>query len=106
MAFAFTGVAMAVMPGKTIEYEGGKDGKVLFDGKKHADAGKKCPDCHKADLFPQMKKGTVKITMKDLTEGKFCGACHNGKATFNAGGKDQPIFNASAKENCSRCHKK
>ncbi|KJU83968.1 conserved hypothetical protein, secreted [Candidatus Magnetobacterium bavaricum] len=106
IAFACTGVALAAPPGKTVEYEGGGLGKVTFDGKKHTDAGKKCTDCHKPDLFPQMKKGAVKVTMKDMNEGKLCGSCHNGKATFSVGGKEQPIFNASAKENCTRCHKK
>ncbi|MBF0537453.1 MAG: cytochrome C [Nitrospirae bacterium] len=106
IAFAYTGAALAVPPGKTIEFEGGKEGKVTFDGKKHADAGKKCPDCHKADLFPKMKKGTVQMTMKDINEGKFCGHCHDGKATFKAGDKEQPIFSASDKQNCGKCHKK
>jgi len=87
--------AVAIMPGQTVEFAGGGMGKVVFDGQKHAAAGKKCDDCHKSGLF-QMKKGTAKITMKDMQAGKYCGACHDGKAAF--GVKDM--------KSCAKCHKK
>ena len=93
VAVMFIGSAMAVPPGKTAEYAGGAMGKVVFDGKVHADKGLKCNDCH-TKIFP-MKKGT-KMTMADMNGGKFCGECHNGTKAF------------ATKEaaNCGKCHKK
>ena len=93
IAIAFIGSAMAVPPGKTVEYAGGGAGKVVFDGKAHADKGLKCNDCH-TKIFP-MKKGT-KIAMADMNAGKTCGECHNGTKAFAS--KDAA--------NCGKCHKK
>ncbi len=92
VALAFIGTALAVPPGKTVEFKGGPMGKVVFVGKKHADAGMKCNNCH-PKIF-KMKKGADKITMKDIYAGKFCGTCHNGEKAFKA------------KANCKKCHKK
>jgi len=92
MAVMFAGSAMAVPPGKTVEWE--KGGKVTFDGKTHADKGLKCNDCH-TKLF-QMKKASAKMTMADINAGKFCGGCHNGEKAFKAGDA----------ANCGKCHKK
>jgi len=86
--------AMAVPLGKTNEYEGGGAGKVVFDGKKHADQGLKCNDCH-TKIF-QMKKSATKLTMADMNAGKNCGECHNGTKAFAT--KDPA--------NCAKCHKK
>src|SRR5512138_3275926 len=83
---------LAAPPGKNIEWEGGGKGKVVFDGKQHADKGLKCPDCHPKTFA--MKKGAT-IKMADMNEGKFCGACHNGTKAFKA--------NDDA--NCNKCHK-
>lgn len=93
IAVVLIGSAMAVPTGKTVEYAGGTMGKVVFDGKAHADKGFKCNDCH-TKLF-QMKKG-AKMTMKDMNEGKLCGDCHNGTKAFAT--KDAA--------NCVKCHKK
>ena len=90
---AFVGSALAVPPGKTVEYEGGGAGKVVFDGKVHADKGLKCNDCH-TKIF-KMKKGD-KITMADMNAGKNCGTCHNGEKAFKS----------SDHANCAKCHKK
>ncbi len=87
-------VAFAVPQNKTLEFTKSPMGTVVFDGSVHAKAVTSCKDCHKADIFPQMKKGAAAITMKDMNEGKYCGACHNGTVTFNV------------KANCGRCHKK
>ena len=86
------GTVLAAPPGKTVEYEGGGKGKVVFDGKVHADKGLKCPDCHPKTFA--MKKGAA-MKMADMGEGKFCGACHNGTRAFKA--------NDDA--NCAKCHK-
>jgi c(7)-type cytochrome triheme protein len=87
--------AFAVPAGKTVEFEAKGAGKVVFDGKVHADKGLKCADCHQSGLF-KMKKGADTITMAAINEGKFCGACHNGTKAFSA--KDAA--------NCAKCHKK
>ncbi len=94
IAVAFVGSAMAVPPGKTVEFKDGTMGKVVFDGKIHADKGNKCPDCH--TKIWKMKKGEVKMTMADMNGGKFCGTCHNGTKAFAT--KDAA--------NCGKCHKK
>ncbi len=87
------GNAMAVQPGKTLEWDSSQ-GQVTFDGKVHADKGLKCTDCH-SKIF-KMKKGSTSMKMADLNEGKFCGECHNGTKAFKTGDK----------ANCTKCHKK
>ena len=90
---AFTVNAFAVGPGKTVEFAGGSAGKVVFDGKAHADKGLKCTDCH-TKIFP-MKKGEG-FKMADINAGKSCGTCHNGEKAFKT--NDQA--------DCNKCHKK
>jgi c(7)-type cytochrome triheme protein len=51
----------------------------------------KCYACHPS-LF-DMKAGGKTITMEAITQGKFCGACHNGKIAW-----------AVTFETCNRCH--
>ncbi len=94
VAVALAMPALAVPPGKTVEFDGKGAGKIMFDGKTHADKGLKCNDCHPA-IF-KMKKGADAITMKDINDGKFCGTCHNGTKAFST--KDAA--------NCAKCHKK
>ncbi len=89
----FAGSAMAVPPGKTLEWATSA-GKVVFDGKVHADKGLKCNDCH-VKIF-KMKKDSTPMKMEEINAGKFCGECHNGTKAFKA--NDQA--------NCSKCHKK
>lgn len=88
------GTALAVGPGKTLEFKGGPEGTVIFDGSVHKNAGLVCKDCHNPEIFPKMKQGTVTITMSELYAGKYCGRCHNGEKAF------------MIKDNCSRCHHK
>ena len=87
------GSALAVPPGKSAVYDTPM-GKVTFDGKVHADAGLKCPDCH-TKIF-QMKKDAGKMKMADINAGKGCGTCHNGTKAFKT---NDP-------KNCTKCHKK
>lgn len=94
LMFMASGNAIAVGPGKTLEFKGSSMGTVLFDGSAHKKAGLTCSDCHNPNMFPKMKRGTVKITMNDLYAGKYCGRCHNGKKAF------------LIKSNCTRCHHK
>ena len=51
----------------------------------------KCYVCH--DAIFQMKAGTNPVTMENMQQGKFCGACHNGNVAFPVG------F-----DTCDRCH--
>lgn len=87
----FTASALAVPPGMTVEFTKSPLGKVVFDGKLHADKGQTCDKCHTA-IF-QMKQGTAQIKMADHMAGKdHCFACHNGTVSFKSDG------------NCARCH--
>lgn len=100
MVFAFTAIVslmlsipvFAVPPGKNVEYAGGGAGKVIFSGDVHKV--NKCNECHTA-VF-KMKKGSVKMTMEEMNQGKYCGHCHNGTKAFST--KDEA--------NCGKCHKK
>jgi c(7)-type cytochrome triheme protein len=96
VSFVLAVSAFAVPAGKTVEFAGGAAGKVVFDGKAHADKGAKCADCHQSGLF-KMKKGETKATMKDMEAGKACGGCHK------AGGK---AFDVKDAAKCGSCHKK
>ncbi len=51
----------------------------------------KCYACHPA-IF-ELKAGANAITMDDIREGKFCGACHNGKTAWEV-----------SFDTCNRCH--
>lgn len=93
VVLAFVGSALAIGPGKTVEYAGGAQGKVVFDGKAHADKGNKCNDCH-PKVF-QMKKGAAKIAAPHKA-GEFCGICHDGSKAF-------AVTDANT---CGKCHKK
>jgi c(7)-type cytochrome triheme protein len=90
---ALVGNAFAVGPGKTVEFANGSGGKVIFDGKAHADKGFKCTDCH-TKVFPMKKTEGIKMT--DMNGGKDCGVCHNGEKAFKT----------SDPANCNKCHKK
>ena len=49
-----------------------------------------CRVCH-AELGFRMQAGGNDITMNQLSEGRYCGACHNGEVAW-------------ALENCDLCH--
>ena len=51
-----------------------------------------CRVCH-TELEFNFQVNTTKITEKANKEGKFCGACHNGKDAFG-----------HTKDNCEKCH--
>ncbi|TAN41759.1 MAG: cytochrome C [Nitrospirae bacterium] len=83
----------AVPPGKFVEWKTPM-GKVVFDGKVHADKGFECVRCHPA-IFEQ-EKSADHFRMTDIKIRKFCGECHNGTEAFSA----------TEGYNCKRCHKK
>jgi c(7)-type cytochrome triheme protein len=97
LLFLFIGACFDISPAiqeeKIAEFGGGNIGKVIFDGKKHKDAGYHCMNCH--DRLFKMKKGLSRIIYAHHAEGKeYCFACHNGTTAFDAGG------------NCYLCHKR
>lgn len=53
----------------------------------------RCYACHD-QIFPMKEDGIKPITMQDISNGKSCGVCHNGKIAF--AGDDLGT--------CSRCH--
>lgn len=90
---SFPSVSFAVKSGDTVSWQGGGAGRVVFEGKEHAEAGYGCKDCHPA-LF-EMRKRTAKITMDVMNKGKFCGSCHNGIIEFST----------NDRQKCHECHK-
>lgn len=50
----------------------------------------RCKVCH-SELGFEMRAGANDITMPEIIDGNFCGACHNGKVAWST-------------EHCSRCH--
>ncbi|MBI2997564.1 MAG: cytochrome c3 family protein [Deltaproteobacteria bacterium] len=87
-----TGVALAVEGDIVFKREGGAGGVpvTVFPHWIHR-IRYKCYACHPA-LF-EMKAGANKISMEEIQQGKFCGACHNGKAAWGI-----------SFESCNRCH--
>lgn len=63
-------------------------GNILFSHKKHA-LWNGCEICH-PDIFPSVKKGTLKYSMFEISGGQYCGLCHNTVAF--------PI------NHCQKCH--
>ena len=49
-----------------------------------------CRVCHQ-ELGIQMRAGSNEIDMAKISDGRFCGACHNGEVAWSA-------------ENCDLCH--
>ncbi len=50
----------------------------------------RCKVCH-SELGFEMRAGANDVTMDEITQGKFCGMCHNGETAW-------------AVENCDLCH--
>ncbi len=93
-AFFLVGLAggvFAVGKDKKVEFDEKTTGKVIFDGKSHADAQLKCVDCHSKPKLFEMKK--LPLIMADMKAGKSCGSCHDGKKAFGV-------------TECAKCHKK
>jgi len=61
---------------------------IIFSHKKHA-RWNGCEVCH-PDIFPSVKKGAVKYSMFEISEGEYCGLCHD-RVAF-------PLVD------CARCH--
>jgi len=48
---------------------------IIFSHKKHTQWNG-CEGCH-PDIFPSVKKGTVKYSMFQIFDGQYCGVCHD-----------------------------
>lgn len=92
LAAVFSGAALAVEGDIVFKRKNGEGGiaPVVFPHWFHR-IRYKCYACHPKPF--EMKAGANKITMEAIQEGKFCGACHNGKIAWPVG------F-----ETCNRCH--
>jgi len=88
-------VSPAVPDGVVLNWPGGGEGAVQFDGTVHAKKGLTCDACHVNGVF-YTRKGADPITMDSLKKDKYCGYCHNGKRAFST----------KTKADCKRCHKK
>ncbi len=67
-------------------------GNVEFSHYRHLEIiGNDCPSCHN-DIFHIVTAKNPKFKMKDMEQGKSCGACHNGKQAF------------SVADDCDACH--
>ncbi len=77
--------------------EGAKDspGPVTYSHEKHKEKFPKCNACH-TKVFKMKKGKSGPLTMAAMNEGKFCGACHDGKQAFSV--KDEA--------SCNKCHTK
>ncbi len=86
--------AAATQDGESVLYRGGKEGRVVFDGKVHAGKGYSCNDCHKSfaptgtRLFDTQRKGLIDFKSHDTKT--LCFACHDGKI---------------AADDCGSCHR-
>jgi c(7)-type cytochrome triheme protein len=74
----------------------GSPGQVTFSHEKHRVKVDKCTTCHMRD-FKMKRGGSGQITLAAKQEGKFCGACHDGKMQMG-GVTVFPI------DECERCH--
>jgi c(7)-type cytochrome triheme protein len=104
-AAALTAVLLAVSPATSqvpvppdfeIPKADSSPGPVTFSHARHLPRVGTCSTCHMRDL--KMKRGASGITLAGKLEGKFCGACHDGKTPIGGG----PTF---AVEQCDGCHK-
>jgi c(7)-type cytochrome triheme protein len=77
-------------PVKELTFVDKDAGNVTFSHTSHLGM-YKCGDRHTKLFAPTMNK--VKVSMKEMEEGKSCGACHDGNSAF------------TVKENCATCHK-
>jgi len=73
---------------KEIAYRVNATGATHFSHKKHLEIDPDCSACHPAVFAAGRNK---RATMKDMENGKSCGACHNGKSAFDI-------------KSCTTCH--
>lgn len=89
LAVGLLGLAQAVPPGLTLEFEGGREGRVIFQGDVHSGTGMYCADCH-MKIFDVSR--SAEITRREHNQEVFCFTCHNGEMAF------------APRRNCQNCH--
>ncbi|MBI4635044.1 MAG: hypothetical protein HY727_01725 [Candidatus Rokubacteria bacterium] len=72
-------------------------GQVTFSHEKHKAKVEKCTTCHMKH-FKMKRGGSGQITLAAKQEGKFCGACHDGKTRIGG----VVVF---AIDECDKCHR-
>lgn len=77
-------------PTKELSFEVKEAGNVAFSHKSHNSL-YRCGECH-VTVYATARS-TTKVSMKEMENGKSCGACHEGKSAF------------SVKDKCEACHK-
>ncbi len=95
---AFVPDAAAVKVPADFAFEQSKDspGTVTFSHVFHVEKKElKCNACH-TKVFKMKTGQSGTLTMAAMNDGKFCGACHDGKTAYSV--KD--------KANCEKCHAK
>lgn len=83
-------------PDFTFDKAENSPGQVTFSHDKHRTTVDKCSTCHMRD-FKMKRGGSGPITLAAKQEGKYCGACHDGKTKI-AGAVVFPI------DACDKCH--
>ncbi|MBI2216906.1 MAG: hypothetical protein HYU51_06370 [Candidatus Rokubacteria bacterium] len=96
-ASASAGAPPKLPPDFQIPQADSSPGPVTFSHATHVPKTGKCTTCHMKDL--KMKRGgSGPITLDAKQEGKYCGACHDGKTSM-AGAT---VF---AIDECDKCHR-
>lgn len=102
-------LAYAAITPSDISYKGKTKADVIYKHSTH-DVKDKCAACHPR-LF-KMKRFTTKFTMDDITAGKYCGKCHDGKISFAVKMCDKchipsqkPATTTGCPADCTKCNK-
>jgi c(7)-type cytochrome triheme protein len=91
------GVAQVKSPADfTFKQAENSPGQVTFSHDKHRTKVDKCSTCHMRD-FKMKRGGSGPITLAAKQEGKYCGACHDGKTKIGGA----VVFPIDA---CDKCH--
>ena len=89
LALEWPGIAQAVPPGFSVEFDGKGEGKVTFTGAKHTGKDMHCSTCH-MEIFHVSR--SAPITRADHKHKQACFVCHDGERAF------------APRKNCDRCH--
>ena len=92
-----SGVAQVTSPPDfTFDKADTSPGQVTFSHDRHRAKVDKCTTCHMRD-FKMKRGGSGPITLAAKQDGKYCGACHDGKTKLGGA----VVFPIDA---CDRCH--
>ena len=95
---SMSGIAQVKSPPDfTFDKAESSPGQVTFSHDKHRARVDKCTTCHMRD-FKMKRGGSGPITLAAKQDGKYCGACHDGKTKIGGA----VVFSIDA---CDQCHK-